>query len=177
VIAPHGVYPNREAAAFGLRSFLGALPLLVFVFVLCFILFWLAITNPESPIFAIFVVVLTIAWAVVLAWAIRRLRQQTPGSIEITDDGVVARWTNRAQTIPFDHMHTVDPAGWKQPRGFGQKGLPSYVPAAVQYWVGEGAAALELPGSGFTPDPIYLTDENAERVRAALSAWQATHES
>jgi hypothetical protein len=163
-------FPNHEELAFAVRSFVGALPILWLAGAVWIVLLALWLANVRSEFFLAAVVALTVTILVAAAVGLRSVRARTPTSIELTTATLVARWSGskgRLERIPFSRITAVESRRWQWTQGKGA--YAQFLPASVQF--GQAEAVKDLTGDSLRDSFVYLTDENAERVRTALGVW------
>ncbi|MCI4351036.1 MAG: hypothetical protein L3K15_05945 [Thermoplasmata archaeon] len=174
VIGGSTAYSNHEELGFAARSLAGALPFLLmfgFVWVLL-LLVWLE--NRQELFFLVLMGAFAVAAAGLSILGIRATRSRTPTSIELGPAGLVVKWEGtrgRREAIPFDRITSVDPRHWHWTSGRGA--YAQFTPASVQYEQAEATAVKGLTGDQLGDEVVYLTDENAERVRTAMRLWGA----
>jgi hypothetical protein len=165
-------YPNHEELAFSTMSFLGALPILWIVGAIWVLVLLLWLENEHNPFFIAILGAFTVAVGALGVLGIRSTRSRTPTSIEIGSTALTAVWAgspSRKESIPYDRITSVDPQHWHWSSGRG--GYARFTPSSVQYSRPEPAIADSPAEDAMGDEVVYLTDQNADRVRAAVQRW------
>lgn len=167
-----GTFPNREEGAAALRAFLGALPvtwMAILVLLVLFVAWW---TEPAGIVPLVLLAVAMVALVCLAVYGLSQLRAGIPTRIEITAMGIRASWPRGSRpdlVLPFADILSVEAREWRWTHGKGA--YAAYVPPSIHYRpppetpideVGDGNELL-----------LYITEENADRIRRAQSFWNA----
>lgn len=166
-----GSYPNREEWAYALRTLAGQGVIAGLVLFFLVILALGIVLGPGPTwLFAAMFAVFGSATAVLAGYGLRYIDRRTPHTLEISAASVRAMWpdaTGREVSVPFGAIRALNPRYWRYV-GTGKGSHFLFVPAALSFDLTQAVFRGRWDPAVQSEGTIYLTDENATRLRAAL---------